>query len=105
MKLASIEIIKAVVKHPNADNLDIVTVLNYQAIVKKDVWKAGDLAIYIQPDTVLPDKPWTEFYKAKSNRVKAIKLRKFFSFGIVESFENVGLVTGVYTEGDEESDQ
>jgi len=90
MKLASIERIKEVTKHPNADLLDIVAVLNYKAIVKKDSYKVNDLIVFIQPDTVLPDKEWAQFYKAKSSRVKAIKLRNVWSFGIVESLFNVG---------------
>ena len=85
MKLASIERIKSIVKHPNADSLSIVTVLGYQAIVKLDQYKVGDLVIFIQPDVVLPDAPWATIYKAKSNRVKAIRLRQVWSMGIVES--------------------
>ena len=93
MKLASIESIVSVVKHPNADSLDIVQVLGYKAIVRRDQYKVGDKIVFIQPDTVLPDAPWAAMYKAKSNRVKAIKLRGSWSMGIVESILNV--FTGV----------
>lgn len=86
MKLASIEKILEVTHHPNADSLDLVKVLGYQAIVNRDRWKVGDICIFIQPDTVLPDAEWSKFYKEKSNRVKAIRLRGEWSFGIVESF-------------------
>lgn len=89
MKLASIELIHTVTKHPNADALDIVGVLGYKAIVKRDQYKVGDLIVFIQPDTVLPDAPWAAFYKSKSSRVKAVKLRGEWSMGIVESIENV----------------
>jgi RNA ligase (TIGR02306 family) len=85
MKLASIERINKIVPHPNADLLEIVCVLGYQSIVKKNVYKTNELICFIQPDTVLPDTEWAKIYKAKSNRVKAIKLRKEWSFGIVES--------------------
>jgi RNA ligase (TIGR02306 family) len=90
MKLASIQPIVAVEKHPNADLLDVATVLGYKAIVKRDQWKVGDLCIFIEPDSVLPDVPWTAFYKAKSGRVKAIRLRNVWSFGIIESPAVVG---------------
>lgn len=85
MKLASIEEIKDVIKHPNADSLDIVSVLGYKAIVKRNQYNVGDLIVFIQPDTVLPDAEWSKIYKAKSSRVKAIKLRGSWSMGIVES--------------------
>ena len=91
MPLASIQKVVAVNKHPNADLLDITQVLNYTCITKRDQFKVGDLVVFIEPDSVLPDKPWATFYNSKSNRVKAIKLRGEWSFGIIESFENVRL--------------
>lgn len=91
MKLATIEKIISVEKHPNADSLDICGCLGYHAITKLNQFKVGDIVVFIQPDCVLPDKPWAAFYKAKSNRVKAIKLRKVWSEGIIESLENVGI--------------
>lgn len=90
MKLATIQSIASVEAHPNADLLEIVQVKGYKAIVKKGQWKAGDFCVFIEPDSVLPDKPWAAFYKAKSNRVKAVKLRGQWSFGIVESLNILG---------------
>lgn len=87
MTLASIQPILAVEPHGNADLLDIAQVKGYKAIVKRGQWKAGDLCVFIEPDSVLPDAPWAAFYKAKSNRVKAIRLRGSWSFGIIESLD------------------
>ena len=39
MKLASVENIKNLEKHPNADLLDIAEVLGWQTVVKKDIHK------------------------------------------------------------------
>lgn len=84
MKLASIEKVIEVFPHPNADALEFVKVLGYQCIVPKGKWNVGDWCVLIQPDTVLPDTQWAKVYKEKSNRVKAIRLRGEWSFGIVE---------------------
>src|SRR6218665_2139881 len=89
MKLASIEKVEKIVKHPNADKLSIVTVAGYECITQLDQYTVGELVVFIQPDTVLPDAPWAKFYKEKSNRVKAIKLRGVYSMGIVENIINV----------------
>jgi RNA ligase (TIGR02306 family) len=85
-KLASVERVKSISPHPNADRLEIAHVLGYTCIVPKDKYTAGELIVLIQPDTVLPDKDWAEFYKKISkNRVKATKLRGYWSYGIIES--------------------
>jgi len=62
MKLASIEKIKSIIDHPNGEFLSIVTVLNYQVIVKRNQFKVEDLVVFISPDTVLPDAEWAKFY-------------------------------------------
>lgn len=89
MKLASIELISEINPHPNADKLDLAKVLGYTCIVEKGKYKADDAVVLIQPDTVLPNEPWAEFFKKRGSRVKAMKLRGVWSFGIVMPFEDV----------------
>ena len=49
--------ISRVSQHPNADALDVVTVLkDYPVVVKRNEYKVGDLASYIPIDTIVPDK-------------------------------------------------
>src|ERR1017187_5871037 len=103
MKLASIERIKKVTKHNNADSLDIVEVLGFNVIVKLGQFKENDLVVFIQPDTILPNEKWAEFYKAKSSRVKAIKLRQVWSQGIIESLSILPSSLENFKEGDEVS--
>jgi RNA ligase (TIGR02306 family) len=88
--LASIEQISRIYEHENADSLECAEVRNCQVIVPKGKYKEGDLIVFIWPDAILPDQEWSEFYKAKSSRVRAIKLRNVWSFGIVETFDKVG---------------
>lgn len=91
MKIASVEKLISVEPHPNADRLDLVKVLGYQCVTEKGLHSAGDLIIYIQPDSVLPeDAAWAEGYRKYSpGRIKAVKLRGEFSEGIIVKFEQV----------------
>lgn len=88
MKLASIEIIKNIREHPNADTLEIAEVLGWQTIVKKGIHKENDKVIFITIDSVVPRYHWTDFLADKKNpdkqiRIKNIKLRGEYSSGIV----------------------
>src|SRR5271157_2398245 len=40
--------------HPNADTLELLDILGYQVVAKKGNFKVGDLAVFIQPDSVVP---------------------------------------------------
>jgi RNA ligase (TIGR02306 family) len=85
-KIASIEKIKSVRFHPNADRLDLITVLGYQCVTQRGLYKEGDIVIYIQPDSILPEAPWAEDYRKYSpKRIKAVKLRGEWSEGIIVS--------------------
>jgi RNA ligase (TIGR02306 family) len=88
MKLASLEIIKSIKTHPNADSLEIAEVLGWQTIVKKGEYKEGDKIVFIVIDTILPVEPWSEFLADKNSpekpiRLKTIKLRGEYSQGLV----------------------
>jgi RNA ligase (TIGR02306 family) len=85
--LATIQKIDKVEAHPEADRLDVVSVLGFTCVVTKNKYKKGDVVVYIHPDTVLPDLEWAcDFRKYAPNRVKATKLNSRFSvwsFGII----------------------
>lgn len=80
--LATIQTIKDVRKHPNADSLDIVKVLGWEVVTKRDEFKIGDLCVYICIDTIVPEIPEFEFLRNKNFRIKPIRLRKEYSNGI-----------------------
>jgi hypothetical protein len=49
-------VIESIRKHPDADVLDIATVLtDYPVIVKRDEYRVGDLVCYIPIDSIVPD--------------------------------------------------
>lgn len=88
--LATIEKIDDLIPHNNANLLEIAKVRGYNIIVPKDKYKVGSVVVLIHPDTILPEQPWAEtFKKYAPKRVKALKIRGEFSFGIVVPIEDV----------------
>ena len=80
--LATIQRVRNVRHHPNADALDLVQVLGWQVVTKRDEYKSEDLCVYVVIDTVLPEKPEFEFLRNKHFRIKPIRLRGEESAGI-----------------------
>lgn len=81
-KLASIQKIKALEPIENADAIEEVTVLGWQLVVKKGEFRVGDLAVYCEIDSLMPDRPEFEFLKPRGMRVRTIRLRGQISQGI-----------------------
>lgn len=48
-------------RHPNADRLEIIKVGGFQCVVGKDQFQAGDLAVYVPPDSIVPERPEYSF--------------------------------------------
>lgn len=86
-QLATIETIREIRSHPNADRLDIAAILGYEAIVGRDAHRQGEKIVFIQPDTVLPvDREWAKEslkYLKGGNRLRAVRLRGEWSMGLV----------------------
>lgn len=74
--------IKEIVKHPNADKLEIVIIEGFSCCVGLGQFKLGDLAIYIEPDYVVPDKPEYAFLKG-SLKIKSRRFRGEWSQGLL----------------------
>jgi len=47
--------------HTNADSLELFDIGGYQVVTKKAQFKEGDLAVYIQPDSVVPQSEAFKF--------------------------------------------
>ena len=70
-------------KHPNADKLSIVRVYNFTVVVNTEDWQGVEKAVYIQPDSVLPDKPEYRFLKDTGNlRKERDALNDFVRAGV-----------------------
>jgi hypothetical protein len=85
--------------HTNADTLEIFDIEGYQVVTKKGNFKAGDLAVYIQPDSVVPQTEafrfiWGEYAETafspdgllvpeRRRRITCKRLRKEYSEGLI----------------------
>lgn len=82
--LATIRKIKELRPIQNADRIEVAIIDGWECIVNKaDGFKVGDLVVYIEIDSVLPDKPEFEFMRKYKFRVRTIKLRGQVSQGLV----------------------
>ena len=81
-KLASIQKIRALEPIEGADAIEKATVLGWQLVVKKGEFAVGDLAVYCEIDSLLPDRPEFDFLKPRGMRIKTIRLRGQISQGI-----------------------
>lgn len=82
--------IKEILPHPDPETvrLGLVKVWDYQCVVGKDLWKVGDLAVYIEPDTMVDgNKPEFAFLNGTKppqiHRIKAKRLRGTWSEGLL----------------------
>jgi len=89
--LAHVEKIVSIYEIPGADNIEMAQVLDFHVTVKKGEFSVGDLAVYVEVDSIMPERPEFEFLRQKHFRIKAMKLSKFgiISQGILFSFKNV----------------
>lgn len=84
MANASVQEVKNVILHPNADKLDVVTVLGWNVVSLRNEFKIGEKCVYIEIDTIVDEKnPAFEFLREKNYRIKTIRLRGQLSQGIV----------------------
>lgn len=96
--LASVQKILNIEPIIGADAIEKATILGWQCVVaKKDNFKVGDLVVYIEIDSILPEKPEFEFLRPRKFRIKTIKLKGQVSQGLVLPLSI--LPEGKYVEG------
>lgn len=82
--LAHIEKVHNIRPIEGADRIEQVRVLGWNVIVKKDEFQDGDLCIYVEIDSKMPeDDERFNFLAAKHHKIKTMKMRGTISQGIV----------------------
>lgn len=85
---------------PNYDRVEHARVGGWWVIVKKDQFKVGDLAIYIEVDSKVPEKEPFMFLDKRNFKVKTLKMCKVISQGLLMSAEDFGWKTSDLLAGD-----
>lgn len=75
--LAHIEKIEWIKPIEGADNIELIGVLGWQCIARKGEFNVGDLCLYIEIDSKVPEREEFEFLRNKDFKVKTMKLGKF----------------------------
>lgn len=81
-KLASIKQISAIHPIEGKDRIGLAIVDGWQVIVQKADYQPGDLCVFCEIDSVLPEKPEFEFLRSKNFRIKTMKMAGVISQGI-----------------------
>ena len=81
--LASIRKIEWLKPIEGRDRIELAGVLGWQVIVKREEFAVGDLCVFCEIDSVLPEKPEFEFLRPKNFRIRTMKLGSTVSQGIV----------------------
>ena len=80
---------------PNYDRVEHARVGGWWVIVKKDQFKVGDLAIYIEVDSRVPEKEPFMFLEKRNFKVKTLKMCKVISQGLLMSPEDFGYFSSI----------
>lgn len=75
-KLASIQQITSIHAIPDADNIEVAQVLGWKTVVRKGEFEIGDAVVYVEIDSIMPDKPEFEFLKDSKGNMKPVRTRK-----------------------------
>lgn len=60
-----------------ADNIELAHVGGWNVIIRKHEFSVGDMAVFFEIDSLLPETEWSEFLRQKKFKVKTYKLGKF----------------------------
>lgn len=82
-QLASVRRISGIRPIVGADRIVVAQVDGWECVVQKDEFHVGDRVVYIEVDSVVPERPEFEFLRDRKFRVRTIKLRGQVSQGLV----------------------
>lgn len=98
-KLASVQKIKNLEPIEGRDRIVLAEIEGWHVIVGKDDFHTGDLCVYIEIDSVLPERSEFEQARKRANRIRTMKMAGVYSEGIAYPLSI--LPEGDWKEGDD----
>ena len=96
MKLAQSVKILDLQSIAGAERIETASVLGYKVVCQKGLYQVGQIAAFINPDTIIKRKPWSEFlFKGEEDkkdkvRLKVMRMRGQTSQGLLVPLVDVG---------------
>ena len=81
-KLATVRKISNIKSIENANAIEVAFVDGWECVCKKNEFKIGDKIVYIEIDSIVPERPEFEFLRKYKFRVKTQKIRGVISQGL-----------------------
>ena len=108
-KMATVRRIDTINPIPDADSIECAVIGGWKVVTKKGEYKPGDLAVYCEIDSWIPNElaPFLskgepkEYNGIKGERLRTVRLRKQLSQGLLLPYSVVGTLWG---EGDDVSE-
>lgn len=82
-RLATIRTISDIRPISGADRIEVAQIDGWECVIKKGEFTIGQSVVYIEVDSIVPERPEFEFLRDKKFRVRTIKLRGQISQGLV----------------------
>lgn len=82
-KLATVRRISNIKSIENANAIEVAFVDGWECVCKKNEFKIGDKIVYIEIDSIVPERPEFEFLRNRKFRIRTIKLRGQISQGLI----------------------
>lgn len=101
-KLATIRRVSDIRPIDGADRIVVALIDGWECVVKKGEFDVGDKIVYIEVDSIVPERPEFEFLRERKFRVRTIKLMGQISQGLVLPMSILPL--GEYEYGDDVTD-
>jgi len=81
-KLATLQRILAIDPIEGAEKIEHAQILGWKCVVEKDLYEVNDLVIFVEIDSLLPERPEFEFLRKNQFRIRTVKFRGALSQGI-----------------------